>query len=110
MRYRAAWVLPINRPPIAGGTVTVDRDVITADQLAAHIKVLASDEFQGRAPASPGEDKTMKYLTDQFVPQHNATFARAPRDPRVPSSRWAQPISTAFYATKKSESWPATTR
>ena len=50
-----------------GGTPREARDAITADQLAAHIKVLASDEFQGRAPASPGEEKTMKYLTDQFV-------------------------------------------
>lgn len=28
IRYRAAWILPINQPPIAGGVVTVDRDVI----------------------------------------------------------------------------------
>src|SRR6478736_6853617 len=28
--YRAAWVLPIAAPPIPGGVVTVDRDVITA--------------------------------------------------------------------------------
>ena len=27
-RYRAAWVLPIARPPIAGGVVSVDRDLI----------------------------------------------------------------------------------
>ncbi len=31
-----------------------------------HIKVLASDEFEGRAPGSPGEDKTVQYLTAQF--------------------------------------------
>jgi cytosine/adenosine deaminase-related metal-dependent hydrolase len=30
IRYRAAWVLPVDRPPIAGGTVTIDRDVIAA--------------------------------------------------------------------------------
>lgn len=30
IRYRAAWVLPIDHPPIAGGTVTIDRDVIAA--------------------------------------------------------------------------------
>jgi cytosine/adenosine deaminase-related metal-dependent hydrolase len=30
IRYRAAWILPINRPPIAGGVVTVDRDSIAA--------------------------------------------------------------------------------
>jgi cytosine/adenosine deaminase-related metal-dependent hydrolase len=29
-RYRAAWVLPIDRPPVAGGTITVDRDLITS--------------------------------------------------------------------------------
>jgi len=28
IRYRAAWVLPIERRPIPGGVVTVDRDVI----------------------------------------------------------------------------------
>jgi cytosine/adenosine deaminase-related metal-dependent hydrolase len=28
--YRAAWVLPIAGPPIAGGGVTIDRDVIAA--------------------------------------------------------------------------------
>jgi cytosine/adenosine deaminase-related metal-dependent hydrolase len=27
-RYRAAWVLPMDRPPIRGGSVTVDRGVI----------------------------------------------------------------------------------
>jgi cytosine/adenosine deaminase-related metal-dependent hydrolase len=30
VRYRAAWILPIVRPPIPGGVVSVDRDVITA--------------------------------------------------------------------------------
>ena len=30
MRYRASWVLPINQRPIAGGTVTLERDIITA--------------------------------------------------------------------------------
>ena len=30
IRYRAAWVLPITRPPIAGGVVAIDRDRITA--------------------------------------------------------------------------------
>jgi Zn-dependent M28 family amino/carboxypeptidase len=29
-------------------------------------RVLASDEFQGRAPGSPGEDKTIPYLIKQF--------------------------------------------
>jgi len=30
------------------------------------IKVLASDEFQGRAPGSPGEERTVQYLEGEF--------------------------------------------
>jgi Zn-dependent M28 family amino/carboxypeptidase len=41
-------------------------DSITAEGTLNHIKVLASDEFEGRAPASKGEELTIKYLTDQF--------------------------------------------
>jgi Zn-dependent M28 family amino/carboxypeptidase len=39
---------------------------ITPDGLLAHIKVLASDEFEGRAPGSKGEELSVKYITDQF--------------------------------------------
>src|SRR5215208_2278071 len=38
----------------------------TPDGLLAHIKVLASDEFEGRAPGSKGEELSVKYMTDQF--------------------------------------------
>ncbi len=31
-----------------------------------HLKVLASDEFEGRAPATPGGKKTIAYLEQQF--------------------------------------------
>jgi Zn-dependent M28 family amino/carboxypeptidase len=41
-------------------------EAITPDGLLAHIKVLASDEFEGRAPGSKGEELTVKYITDQF--------------------------------------------
>ena len=39
---------------------------IDATQLLEHIKVLASDEFEGRAPGGKGEELTVSYLTDQF--------------------------------------------
>jgi len=42
------------------------RRAITPELLAEHIQVLASDEFLGRAPASPGEEKTVNYLIEQF--------------------------------------------
>jgi Zn-dependent M28 family amino/carboxypeptidase len=41
-------------------------EAITPDGLLAYIKVLASDEFEGRAPGSKGEDLSVKYITDQF--------------------------------------------
>ena len=37
-----------------------------AESLLEHIRVLASDEYEGRAPGTPGEDLTVKYLTDKF--------------------------------------------
>src|SRR5437868_14771039 len=41
-------------------------DSITPDGLLSHIKMLASDEFEGRAPGSKGEELSIKYITDQF--------------------------------------------
>jgi Zn-dependent M28 family amino/carboxypeptidase len=41
-------------PPIDGGAIL------------AHVKILASDEFEGRAPGTKGEDLTVKYLVDEF--------------------------------------------
>ncbi len=37
-----------------------------ADALLGHIKVLASDDFEGRAPGTPGERKSVDYLVEQF--------------------------------------------
>jgi Zn-dependent M28 family amino/carboxypeptidase len=31
-----------------------------------HLRVLASDNFEGRKPGTPGEDKTVAYLVEQF--------------------------------------------
>ncbi len=41
-------------------------ETITPDGLLAHINVLASDEFEGRAPGTKGEDLSVAYITDQF--------------------------------------------
>src|SRR6266581_4014586 len=41
-------------------------DQITGDGLLGHIKVLGSDEFEGRAPGSKGEELSIKYITSQF--------------------------------------------
>src|ERR1700737_355752 len=41
-------------------------DVITPDAVLSHIKILASDEFEGRSPGSKGEELSIKYIADQF--------------------------------------------
>src|SRR5437899_9433677 len=41
-------------------------DAITPDGLVANIKVLASDEFEGRAPGTKGEELSVKYINDQL--------------------------------------------
>lgn len=41
-------------------------ETLDETKFRSHIKTLASDEFGGRAPASPGEELTVNYLVDQF--------------------------------------------
>lgn len=40
--------------------------VIDTVELAKHVKVLASDEFEGRKPFTEGETRTINYLKEQF--------------------------------------------
>ncbi|MBL8265363.1 M28 family metallopeptidase, partial [Steroidobacter sp.] len=40
--------------------------VIDPDKITEHVRVLSSDEFEGRAPASAGETKTVDYLIAQL--------------------------------------------
>jgi len=39
---------------------------IDPQRLSQSVKVLASDEFEGRAPGTPGETKTVEWLSKQF--------------------------------------------
>lgn len=39
---------------------------ITAAEIMRHVRVLSSDEFEGRGPATAGEEKTIAYLTTQL--------------------------------------------
>jgi len=40
---------------------------IDTERLSEIVKILASDEFEGRAPGTPGDKKTVEYLIDQFA-------------------------------------------
>lgn len=39
---------------------------IDPQALSQHVRILASEAFEGRAPASPGEERTVQYLIEQF--------------------------------------------
>jgi len=58
------------------------QDKITAELLEKHISTLASDEFEGRAPGTKGEEKTIQYLTESFT--------AAGLQPGNPNGTWIQ--------------------
>src|ERR1022692_2077290 len=62
-------------------------DAITPDSLLAHIKVLASDEFEGRAPGTQGEELSVNYISEQF-----ARIGLKPGNPDADSGRSAVPL------------------
>lgn len=41
-------------------------ETITVEEIAAHTQELSSDAYEGRLPATPGEEKTLAYLTAEF--------------------------------------------
>src|SRR5438132_292407 len=68
-RLLAGWVVGIG---LASAAVAADPPAnpaagsINADDLLGHIRTLASDEFEGRLPGTPGEERTVAYLTEAF--------------------------------------------
>jgi len=58
----AAFVFAAESPTVPKAAA----DSITAADLLNHIKILASDEFEGRGPGSKGEELSVKYISDQF--------------------------------------------
>ena len=59
---------------VSGGVLLLIPTLLVAQQahgidpvrMTEHVKVLASDEFEGRGPATPGEEKTVGYIIKQF--------------------------------------------
>jgi len=50
----------------AAATGPAAADIITPEEIFRHVRVLASDEFEGRGPGTVGEDRTVAYLIDQL--------------------------------------------
>ena len=51
---------------LAGCAANPSAPAFQAESFAGHVRTLASDEFEGRQPATAGEDKTVAYLEQQF--------------------------------------------
>jgi len=51
---------------IAGAAQAADSPRIDTARLSEIVKVLASDEFEGRAPGGVGEEKTVAFLVERF--------------------------------------------
>ena len=85
----ALAILACQSPARAGNFDTV--------RLADHIKVLASDAFEGRGPATPGEVKTVAYMTEQFK-----AVGLSPGGDRNKDGKrsWTQKVPLARFQTK----------
>jgi hypothetical protein len=50
--------------PLPGATAAPAK--ISAQRIAHHVELLASDAFEGRSPGTKGEDKTVAYIAERF--------------------------------------------
>ena len=62
----AAAGQPTEAAPTDTASVPAPTDGITPALIAQHIKVLASDEYEGRRPFTAGEEKATSYLAGEF--------------------------------------------
>src|SRR5207253_2373828 len=54
-------------PPSTSRQIPIGQlPAVDTDALLQHTKVLSSDEYEGRAPGTKGEDLTVRYLEEQF--------------------------------------------
>ena len=81
---------------LAGAATAADPQFAPA-RLSAHIKVLASDTFEGRGPATAGEMKSVDYITRQF----KAVGLQPGGDPLPGGGRaWTQDVPLARFEIK----------
>ena len=81
MLMAAACGDPVADAPADTGAAALGID---AEALLAATRTLSSDEFEGRAPGSAGEEKTIAFLTEQF-----SNLGLAPGNP---DGTWVQKV------------------
>lgn len=62
-------------------------------KLSAHVKTLSSDAFEGRGPATPGEQKTVAYLIEQM----KAVGLQPGGDLKSGKREWTQDVPLAQF-------------
>ncbi len=72
-------------PDAATSTLEIPGGGISATHLARHLSMLASDAFEGRAPTTEGERRTIEYLS--------AEFAQAGLQPGGDNGGWTQAVT-----------------
>ncbi|WP_309645590.1 M28 family metallopeptidase [Phenylobacterium sp.] len=83
----SAWAI------FAGQAFAADLD---PGKIAGHVKVLASDAFEGRGPATEGEKKTVAYIAEQY----RAAGLQPGGDLKDGKRAWTQDVPLARFETK----------
>jgi hypothetical protein len=65
-RYACALLAGLALSACADAAEPARDDLISIERLSDITRTLASDEFEGRAPGTQGEAKTIRYLVGQF--------------------------------------------
>jgi len=90
-----------------GVTQAVLADGVDVERLSKIVKVLASDEFEGRAPGGPGEPKTVAYLETQFKAlglEPGADDGKWTRSVPLIHTRLQTPSSLSFHVKGQTQS------
>jgi Zn-dependent M28 family amino/carboxypeptidase len=88
-----------NTTPATSADLKPALDSITSDDLLRHTKTLASDEYEGRAPGTKGEELTVNYLSEQFK-----AFGLKPGNP---DGTYVQKVPLVGYTPQSTASFTA---
>ena len=76
--------IPLLAQPFPPENLRNAMESITSENLLNHVKILASDAYEGRGPGSRGEELTVQYLIQQFQ--------RIGLQPGNPNGTWTQEV------------------
>jgi Zn-dependent M28 family amino/carboxypeptidase len=77
--------------------VVAAADAMTGAQIGEWTRMLASDEFEGRAPGSPGDEKARKFIAAELEKMGYA--------PGAADGSWEQPVELVGITSKMPATW-----